>query len=60
MNKLPTRVIVELIGGLLAIAGAFAAYFSGIPSGFWIGSLVGAGCILLGAAALTISQIQEK
>ena len=60
MNKLPTRVIVELVGGMVAIIGAFTLYFSGIPSGFWIGVFVGAGCILLGAAALTISQIQEK
>jgi hypothetical protein len=58
--KIPSRVVVELVGGLLAITGAFVAYFSGLPDGFWIGILVGAGCILLGAAALTISQIQEK
>lgn len=59
-NKLPGRVIAELVGGLAAIAAAFAAYFSGATDRFWIGLFVGIGCILLGYAALTISQIQEK
>jgi hypothetical protein len=53
------RIIAELVGGLIAITSAFAAYFTG-AAGFWIGMFVGGGCILLGAAALTLSQIQEK
>ena len=57
--KWTPRIIAEFVGGLLAIAAAFAAYFTG-GRGFWIGVCVGAGCILLGAAALTLSQLQEK
>ena len=57
--KFNGRVIVELVGGLVAIVSAFVAYFSGSP-GFWIGLFVGGGCILLGAAALSLSQMQEK
>ena len=57
--KFNGRVIAELVGGLIAITSAFAAYFSG-AAGFWIGVCVGGGCILLGAAALTLSQMQEK
>jgi uncharacterized membrane protein HdeD (DUF308 family) len=53
------RVIVELVGGLVAIVAAFVAYFSNFP-GLWIGLCVGVGCILLGSAALTLSQMQEK
>jgi hypothetical protein len=58
--KIPGRVLAELIGGLLAIIGAFAAYFSGLPDRFWVGVFVAVGCILLGVAAMSISQIQEK
>ncbi|HEY6227611.1 MAG TPA: hypothetical protein VI282_10865 [Verrucomicrobiae bacterium] len=57
--KLNGRVIAELVGGLIAITSAFVAYFSG-SAGFWIGLFVGGGCILLGAAALSLSTMQEK
>lgn len=57
--KLSGRVIVELVGGLLAIAAAFTAYFFG-STGFWIGVCLGVGCILLGSAALTVQQFDEK
>ena len=58
--KLSGRVIIELAGGLIAIASAFALYFSGVPDRVWMGICIGGGCILLGAAALTLSTFQEK
>ena len=58
--KLPGRVIAELIGGIVAISCAFAVYFAGLQDRMWMGLCIGAGCILLGAAALSLSQMQEK
>jgi hypothetical protein len=58
--KLSARIIAELVGGILAICCAFAVYFLGLQDRLWMGVCIGVGCILLGAAALTLSQIQEK
>ena len=58
--KLSPRVVAELVGGLLALISAFAMYFLGVSDRLWIGLCIGAGCILMGAAALTLSQMQEK
>ena len=58
--KLPGRVVAELVGGLVAIIGAFTVYFLGVHDRFWIGLCIGGGGILLGYAALTLSQMQEK
>jgi hypothetical protein len=58
--NLSGRVIAELLGGLIAIACAFAVYFLGVSDRFWIGACIGIGCILLGAAAFTLSQQQER
>jgi hypothetical protein len=58
--KLSHRVIAELSGGMVAIMAAFALYFAGTQDRLWMGICIGGGCILLGAAALTLSQLQEK
>jgi hypothetical protein len=57
--KLSPRVIAELSGGMVAIMAAFALYFAGTQDRLWMGICIGGGCILLGAAALTLSQQQE-
>ena len=58
--NLSGRVIAELLGGLIAISCAFAAYFLGVSDRIWIGLCIGIGCILLGSAAFTLSQQQER
>lgn len=45
---------------MVAIIAAFALYFSGTQDRLWMGICIGCGCILLAAAALTLSQMQEK
>jgi hypothetical protein len=50
---------MELIGGLAAITGATIAAVSSNSGKSMIGVYVGVGCILLGWAAFTISQIEQ-
>jgi hypothetical protein len=49
-----------LLGGGIAMTGAIIAAISSRSEKGWIGIYVGIGCILLGWAAFTISQIEEK
>lgn len=51
---------MELAGGGVAMVGAAVAAISSASDKTWIGVYVGVGCILLGWAAFTISQIEEK
>jgi hypothetical protein len=51
---------MELVGGAVAMVGAAVAAISSASDKTWIGVWVGVGCILLGWAAFTISQLEEK
>jgi hypothetical protein len=60
MKKLTGRIIMEMVGGAVAMVGAAIAAISSASDKTWIGVWVGVGCILLGWAAFTISQLEEK
>lgn len=60
MKRLTGKVILELVGGGIAMLGATIAALSSTSDKSWIGVYVGVGCILLGWAAFTISQIEEE
>ncbi len=60
MKRLTGKVIMEVFAGGLAMAGAAIAAISSSSDKLWIGVYIGVGCILLGWAAFTISQIEEK
>lgn len=51
---------MEMAAGAVAMVGAAVAALSSSSEKAWIGVWVGVGCILLGWAAFTISQIEEK
>jgi hypothetical protein len=60
MKRLTGKVIMELLGGGVAMTGATIAAISSNSEKSMIGVYVGVGCILLGWAAFTISQIEEN
>jgi hypothetical protein len=60
MKRLTGRIILELVGGAVAMIGAAIAAISSRSDKNWVGLWVGVGCILLGWAAFTISQMEEK
>lgn len=60
MKRLTGRVILEIGGGAVAMIGAAIAAISSASDKTWVGVWVGVGCILLGWAAFTISQLEEK
>ena len=60
MRRWNGKVILELAGGAVAMAGATVVAFSSNTDKSMIGIFVGVGCILLGWAAFTISQIEEE
>lgn len=60
MRRFTGKVILELIGGAAAFSGATIAAISSNSDKSMIGIYVGVGCILLGWAAFTISQIEES
>ena len=60
MKRLTGKVILEVTGGAVAMIGAAVAAISSTSDKTWIGVYVGVGCILLGWAAFTISQIEEE
>lgn len=59
MQRLTGKVVLELIGGGIAMTGATIVAISSNSDKSLIGIFVGVGCILLGWAAFTISQIEE-
>jgi hypothetical protein len=59
MRGLTGKVVLELFGGGVAMAGATIAAISTNSEKSMIGIYVGVGCIFLGWAAFTISQIEE-
>jgi hypothetical protein len=60
MRRLTGKVLLELLGGGVAMTGATIAAISSNSDKSIIGVYVGVGCILLGWAAFTISQIEEE
>lgn len=60
MKRLTGKIIMEIAGGGIAMVGAGIAALSSTSDKTWIGVYIGVGCILLGWAAFTISQIEEK
>jgi hypothetical protein len=60
MKRLTGKMIMELVGGGVAMTGATIAAISSNSEKSMIGVYVGVGCILLGWAAFTISQIEEN
>ena len=60
MRRYNSKVILELVGGGAALIGATIVAVSSNADKSMIGLFVGAGCILLGWAAFTISQIEEE
>lgn len=59
MKRLTGKILMELIGGLVAMSGATIAAISSNSSKSMVGVYIGVGCILLGWAAFTISQIEQ-
>ena len=59
MPHLTGKVVLELIGGGVALIGATTVAVSSNSDKSIIGIFVGIGCVLLGWAAFTISQIEE-
>jgi hypothetical protein len=60
MKRFNAKVVLELAGGGIAMTGATITAVSSNWERSWIGIFVGVGCILLGWAAFTISQIEEN
>jgi hypothetical protein len=60
MKRLTGKVLMELFGGGVAMTGATIAAISSNSEKSMVGVYVGVGCILLGWAAFTISQIEEN
>lgn len=59
MRKLTGKVVLELIGGGVALVGATIVAVSSNSDKSIIGIFVGVACVFLGWAAFTISQIEE-
>jgi hypothetical protein len=60
MKRLSGKIILELIGGALAMTGAGVAAISSSSDKLRIGVYIGIACIFLGWAAFTVSQLEEK
>jgi hypothetical protein len=60
MKRLTGKVILEMFGGGVAMIGAAIAALCSTSDRSWIGVYVGVGCILVGWAAFTFSQIEEE
>ena len=60
MKRLTGKMVMDIVGGAVAMIGAAIAAISSASDKTWLGVWVGVACILLGWAAFTFSQLEEK
>jgi hypothetical protein len=60
MKRFTGKFLMEIGGGAVAMIGAVIAAISSASDKTWFGVYVGVGMIVVGWAAFSISQIEEK